>query len=247
MNLNVEEFKSVLRKATLNHLIESIQLKIDASTVKSRMISQSNDCITILNLNNDIISNVASHDEFEFNFLEPSKTVVPYLNLIDKDQTTNIKVSEEKIQIITAGQKSNLFFCSPKVVNLFSKAVPKADIDYFTTLNIDEVFIHNFDKIKKIAPMFEKVYFNVEDKVFSIETTDKQNNFSNGVRLDLATVEHTNLSLCIDFRNISSLMNILGEGFTAHFTYVQEQDMGLIFFEKSDGSEKYYLMSKKDN
>ncbi len=247
MNLNVEEFKSVLRKATLNYLIESVQLKIDASTVKSRMISESNDCIAILNLGNEIVSDIASHDEFEFNFLDPSKAVVPYLNLIDKDQLTSVKVSEEKIQIITDGQKSNLFFCSPKVVNVYTKEVPKTNIDYFTTLNIDEMFFHNFDKIRKIAPMFEKVYFNVENKIFSIETTDKQNNFSNGVRLDLSTVEHTNLSLCFDFKNISSLMCILGEGFMAHFAYIKEQELGLAFFEKSDSSEKYYLMSKRDD
>lgn len=246
MNLNVENFKNVLKKATLNHLIESIQLKIDGNTVKSRMISQSNDCITILNLPNDIITDVASHDEFEFNFLEPNRTVIPYLNLIEEGQTTVVKVSEEKISLVTGSQKSNLFFCSPKVVNIFAKGEPKSDISYFTKLNIDEQFISNFNKIMKIAPMFKKVYFNVENGVLSIETTDKTNNFSNGVKLDLDRVEHTDLMLCIDFRNISSVMSVLEGDFVAHFAYVKEQDMGLIFFEKNDSSERYYLMSRKD-
>jgi hypothetical protein len=245
MNLNIENFKEVLKKATLNFLIESIQLKITKDTIISKMISQSNDGIAILNIKNEIITDMKKTDEFTFNFLEPNQTLIPYLNLAD-EQTT-IKVQDEKIVLTTGRQKSNVFFCAPQVVRVFTSDSLRDDIQYFKDIEIDDGFIQTFNKIKKIAPKFGKIYFNVYDKMLSIETTDKTNNFSNGVLFDIDDAEYDNLSMLFDYKSIAGVMNIVGEGFTARFAYVPEQEMGMIYFSKEDGTEKYYLMSKQDS
>jgi len=246
MNLNVENFKDILRKATVNYLIESVQLKVTEDTVKSKMISQSNDCISILDIENEFITNMNKINEYEFNFLEPAQTIIPYLNLIDTERETTIKIMDEKITLITGNQKSNIFFCSPRVVNVFTADSLRDDIEYFTNILIDDNFIGIFNKIKKIAPRFGKIYFDVTDKIFSIETTDKQNSFSNGVKFDLGSVDNDNISLCFNYKNIAGIMSIIDNTFSAGFAYSVEQEMGMIYFTKEENTEKYYLMSNID-
>ena len=245
MNLNIDNFKEVLKKATLNFLIESVQLKVTKDTITSKMISQSNDGIAILNIKNEIITDMKKTDDFTFNFIEPNQSLIPYLNLAD-EQTT-IKVQDEKIVLATGRQKSNIFFCAPQVVSIFTSDSLRDDIEYFKEIDVDETFIQTFNKIKKIAPKFGKIYFNVKDKVLSIETTDKRNNFSNGISFDIDDVEYDNISILFDYKSVASVMGILGEGFIARFAYVPEQEMGMIYFTNEDGTEKYYLMSKQDS
>lgn len=246
MILNIENFKEVLKKATVNYLIESVQLNITKDNLKSRMISGSNDCISILNIPNNVITDMKKNDVFEFNFLEPNSAILPYLNLVETGQETVLKVLEEKITLVTGSQKSNIFFCSPQVVNVFTNEGLRDDIEYFKDIEIDEIFIQTFNKIKKIAPKFGKIYFNVADKVLSIETTDKQNSFSNGVKFEFADADYDDITICFDYKNVAGIMSIIEEGFVTKFAYVPEQEMGMIYFTKEDETEKYYLMSRRD-
>jgi hypothetical protein len=42
-----------------------------------------------------------------------------------------------------------------------------------------------------------------------------------------------------------TVINGDSENFTLQFAYVEEQEMGMLYAEKNDGNEKYYLMSKE--
>jgi hypothetical protein len=83
-----------------------------------------------------------------------------------------------------------------------------------------------------------------------METTDKQNSLSNGIRFELLDVKEDDLNLCFDFKNFSNLMAVV-EGredeFRISFTYIREQNLGMSYLEKTDNSERYYLMSKMEN
>ena len=93
MKVNVENFKNVLKKATLNNSIDTVQLLIGPQKIKSKMISGDNTCITILDIDNNVVD---IKEELEFNFSEPSQQLLPYLNLIDEDEV-EIIVKNEKI------------------------------------------------------------------------------------------------------------------------------------------------------
>lgn len=250
MIINTSELKDFLKKATLNFSIESVQLNLKKDTVTSRMISSASDAMSILNLPNNILPQMKETDILVMNFSEPNTNLIPYLNLIDDDIDTEVKIFDEKITLVQGKQKSNIFFCAPQVVSVFASDNVRSDVEYFHSITLDDDFVESFAKIKKIGAKFSKVYFGVENNVLYIETSDKQNRFSNGLRLDLCDVDYDNMSMCFDFKNVSNLMSVLGDRyneFTCNFAYVAEQELGMISVNNEDKSELFFIMSRRDN
>jgi hypothetical protein len=167
--------------------------------------------------------------------------------LIDAEysESVDMVISEEKIQLTAGNQKSNIFFCAPQVVTVFGSSAPKKNTEYFIEFMLDDNFMKGFNKIRKIGMKFGKVYFNVANNMFNMEATDKLNPFSNGLRYDLCKSE-----LLFDYKRIMDVMAVIGDDFAqfkASFTFVPEQRLGMVYFEKQDLTEKYYLLSKIEN
>lgn len=250
MIINTEELKNFLQKATLNYCIGNVQINLSKDKATSKMISSASDVITILNMNNNIMPSMKPSDVISMNFDEPNVNILPYLNLINDDEETEIKLKDEKITLVQGKVKANIFFCSPQVVNIFEADAPRADTTYFHEMKFDDDFIKDFGQIKKIGAKFGKIYFGVVDNMLYIETSDKQNRFSNGLRIDLCNVEHSDMSMCFDFKNVVNLMTVLNGSsseVTCKFAYLDEQELGMLSVYNEDESEKYYLMSKRDN
>ena len=247
MLINTSEFKNVLKKSTLDYCINSVQLNFTKEKLTSSMISSSSDAIAILNLPNLVLPEMKKTDTLVMNFSEPNANILPYLNLIDDNEETKINIKDEKITLVQGKQKSNMFFCSELVVGVYEGEGPKSDIEYFNIMDIDDDFMNSFSKIKKIGAKFNKIYFGVSNNVLYIETSDKQNRFSNGLRIDLCDVEYDDMSMCFNFKNVVNVMSILENEFKCHFTYVPSQELGMVYIGNEDESEKYYLMSKIDN
>lgn len=244
MQLNIVNFEDILRKSTLNYLISSTQLKVSGDRIKSKMKMPDNTAVIILDLPNDSMSGL--NDEVELNFDTPNQNVKPYLELIDED-TVVCDITDEKMTLKVGRQKTNIFFCAESFVSSFGGNEPQ--IPTFTELDIDEEMLNIFGKLKKVAARFKKIYFSVKDNKFFVEATDKLNRFSNGVKFQIGTVESEKLEMVFDFKNFNSVLSIIGEEpnqFKASFAWLADQEAGIILFEKTDGSEKYYLMSRVD-
>lgn len=242
--IQVQEFKKLLMKATLNNSIGSVQFEFDNGRVKSKLMSQDDRAIVILDKENDIIS----ADNVSFYFLDPYTNINPFLNLIE-DAEADLIIRNEKITIKNGPRKADLHFCDPSVVKTFGANEARSE-GHFFTMEINEVFLNAFKDIKKIGARFKKVYFNVEGGVFSIETADKTNMFSNGLKVNLAeNVESNDLSICFDFRYFVNLMTVINgeaEEFKMDFYYLPDPDLGLLAVIKEDETEKYYIMSQND-
>jgi hypothetical protein len=248
MKINVENFKSLVRKATLDLSIDSVQLNFEKDTVTSKMITQHSDGIVLLELENDAIIGMTENDDFQFNFSEPNQYVMPFLNLIDEEEA-NIAIHQDKITLSIGRQRSNMFFCSPTVVNVFSAGSPLESVVYFIDMPISEDFINAFKKIKKVGTRFGRVYFNVEGGLLSIESTDKRSSVSNTLKFDLVETDFRDMSICFDFGNFSKMMSLVSddyEEFEIKISYREENELGMIFVRKLDDSENYFLMSKVD-
>jgi len=248
MRVNIKNFKTVLRKATLNLTIDTVQLNFTKDRISSKMITQHNDGIVLLDIPNDVITDITENDELQFNFNEPNQYVMPFLNLID-EEFANLFVHENKITLTVGRQRTNLFFCAPSVVNVFSAGAPLSSIEYFLETPLTEDFLKIFKKIKKIANRFGRVYFNVEDNVFSIEATDKRNSVSNALKFDLQEIEKQDLTVCFDYNNFAKLMSLIEddfEEFTMKLSYLEENELGMICMNKKEDTENYFLMSKVD-
>lgn len=248
MNINIDEFKNVLKKATINFSLDSVQLNFTKDKIKSKMVTNSNDAIVILNLDNNVIPDIKENDEHQFNFHDPNASLIPYIGLIESGEQTSINILQEKIVLSTNNLKSNIFFCSPAVVSVFQRDNMKLDKKSLVEFPLDDTFIKQFNMIKKIGMRFGKVYFSVLKNKFVMETTDKTNRFSNGIKFEVFDIKSADLNVCFDYKNFVNIMSSIDdyESFKFHMIYVPESEMGMIYFNKIDNSERYFLMSKKD-
>jgi hypothetical protein len=244
MNVNVPNLQDAIKKATLNYLIETVQLHIDGATITSKMRSQNNDVVVVLNQQNNVLSDVP--DAVDFNFDKPNTKVKPYLNLID-NELVQAQVSDEKILLKDGRHKTNLHFCMPSFVTAFTGAEPQAPVFY--ELDITEEVFSIFKKIMKVGGTFEKVYFAVRDKELIIETTDRGNRFANGISFVVDSVDQANLDICVSFQNFVGVYQCIGgrEDFKVKLVWMADQEAGMVIFEKADQSERYYLLHKLEH
>ena len=243
MRINVENLKELIRKSTVNFSIETVQLRFGGGKVKTNMISSDGNTIAILDAPNDVID---VNDELDFNFSDPSQGVIPFVNLFDNEMV-NVKIYENRMTLMDGQQRSNIGFCSPLVVSLLGTNNIKEDVDWFFNMDVDENFKEIFKKIRKIGARFGKVYFEVKDQIMYIDTSDKTNVYSNGLKFELDNCEKENLTLSFDYKNMVNLMNVIGdrENFKLKLTYKEEQELGMLYTKLTDDSEKYCLLSKE--
>jgi hypothetical protein len=247
MKINISSLKDVIRKSTLNYVIPSVQLKFENSKIISNMVTQSMDAVIMLNLDNNILD-IPSSDSFSFNFSDPNINVKPYIDLVDED-LVDAEVSDEYIKIKTdKKQKLCFHFSSSDFVSSYKGNKPEID-EWFFKQNIDDDLMDKFNKIKKIAGKFGKIYFSVKNKILSIEATDKQTKFANSMKFELGKVDKKDISLCFNFNNINALLTLIKTSysdfeFKIHIT--ENEKGGMILFKQKDGSENYYFVSKNE-
>jgi hypothetical protein len=247
--VNLLEFKELLKKATLNYSMDNVGLKFFSDTYKVGM--RSSNAIVILNGDNNIISGITSNDTWELNFSDPSKNVKSYFDLIIPDESDEaiIEMKDEKIILKSQTQKSNIFFCSSHVITGFDGDGPRTSGDTVFEMDIDDNFMDSFNLIKKVAGSFGKVYFNVEDGEVSIESTDKTNSFSNGMKMSIGTSDYENINICFDFKTLNNIITLLNgdsSEFIFRIGYIPKTSGGMASFIRKDNSEKYYILSMRE-
>lgn len=247
MKININAFKDMLKKATLNYVIPSVQINFERKKVRSNMISKSMDAVIMLNINNNIID-LPSSDTISLNFSEPSMNVKPYLELIDDDEAT-ATITDDNIKIVTdKKQKSCFHFASPDFVSSYKGDKPNISTWLFVK-TLDEELMEKLNKIKKIAGKFKKVYFSINDKKLYIEATDKQNKYSNSMKFELCDVDYKNFDLCFDFNNINALLTLIDGvygDFEMKLHITENEKGGMLLFKNKDESENYYFVSKTE-
>jgi len=248
--VNLLEFQDVLRRSTLNFSIDNVGMSFGKDSFRVGM--RSPNAIVILKGDNSIISGIAPTDTWDLNFSEPSKNVKAYFDLIipdDQDEAV-IEMMNEKIVVKSGGQKSNLFFCSEHLITKFDREGPRTDGDLMFEFDITQEFVDIFNLVKKVAGGFGKIYFNVENGEVSIESTDKTNSFSNGMRMVIGQSEFDDVSVCFDFKTFNNVMTLInGDATDFHFRigYIPQSGGGMASFIKGDDSEKYFVLSMREN
>ncbi len=242
MKLKVDDFITLVRKATVDYKIDSFMFNVTQDKINSGLRS-SEGIISILSIPNDIIRLDKNTTELSLPFSDP-RNFTTYLQLFD-DKEVDLKVDTEKIRIQSGRQSSNIFFCHPDIVPVFSKTSPREGLLYFYETNINDDFLAYFSKIKKVSVKIGKVYIGVENCMFYIESSDSRNNYANTLRCDIGECKSDNKKMCLDYKNLVSIFNILTSDVNYKFScvYDDEQDLGMVQIENEDKSEKYYLSS----
>lgn len=247
MKIKINALKDVMRKATLNYVIPSVQLKFENGRIISKMVSQSMNAVIMLDMKNDVLDVPVAY-QGEFNFSDPNINVKPYLDLIDEEMA-DATITDSNIKIVTdKKQKSCFHFASSDFVSQYKGDKPSIK-EWFFNEPLDETLMEKFNKIKKIAGKFGKIYFSVKDKCLYIEATDKQNSFSNSMKFDLGTVELEDFDLCFDFNNINAFLTLISHNydtFSVNLHITDNKKGGMLLFKNNDDSEYYYFVSKNE-
>jgi len=248
--VNVAYFLDLLRRGTCNYSIDNIKMIFNKDRYRVGM--RGTNCIVLIQNDNDIITGINDNDTWELMFSNVSKNVKTYFDLIipDDDGNADITLKEEKIILKSGRQKSNLFFCAEMMVDVFNGDGPKISGDTVYETQLDQDFIDTYGLIKKIASGFGKIYFTVDDGKFNMEATDKVNPLANGMVMNIGETDYdANMSICFEFKTFNNIMSLINgdfEDFTFRLGYIPKSDGGLISFEKNDGTEKYYLLSIRE-
>jgi hypothetical protein len=245
MKINLVNLENVLKKATLNFSIETLQLRL-SDTLQADMRSNDGNSIALLNIPNDVLD---TDEEITFNFTVVSQNVMPFIGLFDNDEI-DVDLYEGSagaghMILIDGRQKSRISFCYPTVPKRLGTDDVKQDVDWFFEFDVDEEFMGKFEKIKKIGARFGNVILEIKENQVFLETADKSNQHSNSLKFHLDDIEKEDLSLCFSYKDMVNLMNVLDieKKFKAKFTYDVDNELGMIYVYADDNSEKYCLLS----
>lgn len=247
MKIKIDAFKNVMKKATLNYIIPSVQLKFEDGRIISNMVSQSMNAVIMLNMKNDVLDVPVSY-QGEFNFSDPNVNVKTYLDLIDEEMADTV-ISDSNMKVTTdSKQKSCFHFASADFVSTYKGNKPAIDKWIFSE-KLDNTLMDKFNKIKKIAGKFGKIYFSIDGGKLFLEATDKQNSYSNSMKFELCDVAHDDFNLCFDFNNINAFLTLVSQSydnFDVKLHITDNKKGGMLLFKTGDDSEFYYFVSKNE-
>ncbi len=209
------------------------------------MIDSTQNAVILLNVENNVVPGLKDVD---FNFMDPNVNVKSYLDLFDSEEV-DLSLSDSKMTLKQNNQNADLYFCVEDFVSVFGGDDSGIKTDYFYQTTIDDTMTGMLNKVRKIGGKFGKVYFSVEKGKFYMEAVDKSNRFSNGLKFELDRLKVDELETYYDFKYFNAILMVISDNitdFTMKFAYKEDQEAGMILFENSTGSEKYYLMSKID-
>ena len=124
------------------------------------------------------------------------------------------------------------------------------DVEWFYDIQLDQGIITNFEKIKKIGSRFGKIYFVINNNRLFIETADRTNRYSPGVKFKLADIEKEDLSLAYVYNDVVNFFHCIemdiDKEFTLKISYDDEQGLGCVYAFSDQGNEKYALISREN-
>lgn len=241
MNINLNNFKNFIKKATLNFSIDNVHMKINPKKVISKMTNSSEDAIILLETDNDILPEIK--DEVNFWFNDPRSSIIKQIDMIDSNKSS-ILIKDDSIILKHNKQRGKIHFCSPVLVSVFDRSMIP-DIDHKILIHIDDEFISIFNKIKKFGSQFKNIYFLVESGKLYVESTDKTNDYADSLRLEICDTDSLDWRICVDYKNFVNLMNVIIDNYSDYqikWIFIEENEAGMINI--FNDSENYILISK---
>ena len=196
--------------------------------------------ISIVNVPNSIITGLK--DEIDLCFVNPLVAVLPYLDVFTSNEV-DVKVETGHLEIVESPYTAKLILRSEHVITSFDSD-RKRNFDYFSFINMNENLVEFVDRTKRVSAQSGKIYFGTRGGYLYIRVGSDQDELNSEIMLNLVECNFKDIELKFDFKVFMNLFSILDNNFRISFGYVDDQEIGLIYTEKSDGSEMYYMMSR---
>lgn len=250
MRINIEKFKEFLKKSTINFSIDSVAMDVTSESIVSKMRSIDGNVQCYVNKPNDVIR-YDGDETYSFAFYEPRKEVIPYLNVFDEEEI-NLRIRENGLTLSLSRQRGNIGFIDKDVISqmISDRALPRVSFEYFFDKTIDEELILIIKKILTIGQRFGKVYIFTESGKIYIETSDRSVRNSNGITFEIGETEKNGVNMMFDYSHFRNLMKTIErdeESYSLKITWLDDDEFGLIYLQKNDESEHYFLRPSIDN
>jgi hypothetical protein len=270
--LDVDRFKDVIKKSTLDLALPGTQLHFKNGKMYSQMISELSDIITILEIDNDIIE-LSQEDDITLRFREPAQGLFPHLDILENSEASadaplavDIKIYDEstdariilkpKYEVFGVGHIGEITvqMVAESVLRGLVLSRQKRDgISYFSEMPITPELMKLFNWIKKIGIQHPNVYFEVKDGTLTVESSDRNNTYGNATKYTIKeSLDVHDLIIAFSYKSFVHLLNVItdeqskedGKELKFGCAYFdQDQGSGMIHVTAQDQSEQYFLLS----
>lgn len=257
MKVKIENFKRVLEKATIGWCADTVHIHITHDKIQSSMMINDSYAVSVINMDNNVVSGMRTDDFFDIYLNEPHKTTLPILSLMGDDEADFQFLDDEddeKIVIRHNNQEGVIYMCSPEIVPVASRTRPQTSkVQTLLSMPLTELDSY-VKKLASVGNRFGKVYFGVKNKKFYIEVTDREaGRFTNSMKFDIMEVEvdmDENLTFCFLFRTLLNAFRVLDV--ESHYNVEisvkdSSEGVGLIHIGREDDQENYYILSTREN
>lgn len=240
VQLNVNNFKSLIKKGTVNHVIDNIKMIFTPQTAVSAM--RGTNLISCVKTNNNILTGLKKADEIEFCFVSPLSNVLPYLEILQGDNV-NVKIENGYIELKEPPHTVKISLLHPNMATHFDPS-RQPNIDFFVAFNPTEQFANFIDKSKRVCAAHGKIFLGVKDGFLYVRAGGVATELTSEIKLNIVESDFEDVELNFEYKGFINLFGLINPEFTISVSYDTEQEIGLLKAENADKSEVYYQMSR---
>jgi len=240
VQLNVNNFKSLIKKGTVHHVIDNIKLVFTPQHAISAM--RGTDLISVVKAPNNVLTGLKRQDEIDFCFVNPIANVLPYLDIL-RGETVAVTIEQGYIELKEPPHVVRISLFHQNVVTPFDSD-RQPNIDFFVSFNPDERFANFIDKTKRVCATHGRIFLGVKDGFLYVRAGGAANELASEIKLNLVESDHEDVELNFNYKSFINLVGLIDPEFGISVSYDQEQELGLLKVENPDKSEVYYIMSR---
>jgi hypothetical protein len=240
VSLNVNNFKSLIKKSTVNHVIDNIKMVFTPRHAISAM--RGTDLISVVRLENNILTGLKKADEIDFCFVNPLSNVLPYLDILRAEQV-GLVIEDGYIELKESPHTVKISLFHQNVVTPFD-ADRQPNIDFFVSFRPDEQFANFIDKTKRVCATHGRIFIGTKDGFLYVRAGGAANELASEIKLNLVESDFEDVELNFNYKSFINLIGLIDQDFNISVSYDTEQELGLLRVENADKSEIYYIMSR---
>jgi hypothetical protein len=269
--INIDIFKEVIKKSTLNLSIAATRIKFKDGRLYSGMHSDARDISVVLDWADQKLVDLTANDELEFNLSDLQKPLATFDGIkkytSQHIMNTNIFDGPDNPRIIlkptfslegqTANQKIRVAMVAEAVTEPWIlQSRQKADIPYYVVIDdLTPDHMKVLYQTKDRASGYGKVYIKVVDGKLYTDATDENNMYEHANLIPL-TLQDINIEndvvSCYEFAHFSNLLDIIteemakenGKKFSMGFSYDENTETGVLHVFDPEKTEQYFLFTR---
>jgi hypothetical protein len=239
VQLNVNNFKMLMKKGTINYVIDNVKMTFTQQSAVSSM--RGTNLLSCVKLENNILTGLKKADEIDFCFVSPLSNVLPYLEIL-RENVVDVNIENGYIELKESPHVVKISLLHPNIATHFD-ATRQPNIESFVSFNPTEQFANFIDKSKRVCAAHGRIFLGVKNGVLYIRAGGALNELTSEIKLNLVESDFQDIELNYNYKSFINLIGLIGPEFTVSISYAVDQELGLMKAESPDKSEVYYQMS----